>query len=527
MDIFNLFGENEPNERTQAESSSASEAGKETSNKPTENQKVKINENVLKVRGDKYLKLTRPSNTQDPRFTVSDAKPSQSLSGPVSLDDLRARIEPWLGALLQAEHLSFLVGSGLSEAIRGEATRQEEVAKESVQQSADDAERDVDESLQAFGNQNNDENDDKKNENGNGMGDAVSNTSLASKINPKIKESAKAGGRGDWPNLEDYLRVANELLRGLEILDEKEDADELKKEIEQKVQKFADNILVIENQIATADEEKRKKAFQKLTRFLVPFASRSGVRERLNLFTTNYDRVLEAGADVAGLRLVDRFVGALSPIFRSSRLDVDMHYNPPGIRGEPRYLEGVVRYAKLHGSIDWISANDEIRRIGLPFGATSVKPYLAAPGLNADASKIMIYPNAAKDRETAEYPYVELFRDFAAAICRPNGVLVTYGYSFGDEHINRVIRDMLTIPSTHLLAIAYDDAAGRIMKAFKDWGRENQISLMIGPDLASLDAFVDNYLPQPAIDETLTRMADNLRRRYGESNQSGNKEGKQ
>ena len=27
----------------------------------------------------------------------------------------------------------------------------------------------------------------------------------------------------------------------------------------------------------------------------------------------------------------------------------------------------------------------------------------------------MIYPNAAKDRETAAFPYVELFRDFADA----------------------------------------------------------------------------------------------------------------
>ncbi len=485
-DIFHLFSENEPNERTQAESSNASEAGKETSNKPTENQKVKINENILKVRGEKYIKLTRPSNTQDLRFTVSDAKPSQSLSGPVSVDDLRARIEPWLGALQQAEHLSLLVGSGLSTALQI-----------------------------AVGAKPN-----------NGMGEYQSQTKFKDKINPKIWESAMAGGRGDSPNLEDYLRVANEALRGLEILDET-NAAELKEEIEQVIKDFVENVSTIENQIATADEEKRKEAFQKLTRFLIPFASRSGVRERLNLFTTNYDRVLEAGADVAGLRLVDRFVGALSPIFRSSRLDVDMHYNPPGIRGEPRYLEGVVRYAKLHGSIDWISANDEIRRIGLPFGATSVEPYLQAPGLNADASKIMIYPNAAKDRETAEYPYVELFRDFAAAICRPNSVLVTYGYSFGDEHINRVIRDMLTIPSTHLLAIAYDDNSGRIMKAFKDWGRENQISLMIGPDLASLDALVDHFLPRPALDETLCRMTQNLERRYGKSSQSGNKEGDQ
>ncbi len=43
------------------------------------------------------------------------------------------------------------------------------------------------------------------------------------------------------------------------------------------------------------------------------------------------------------------------PIFRSSRLNIDMHYNPPGIRGEPRYLEGVARFTKLHGSIDWCS----------------------------------------------------------------------------------------------------------------------------------------------------------------------------
>ena len=44
----------------------------------------------------------------------------------------------------------------------------------------------------------------------------------------------------------------------------------------------------------------------------------------------------------------------------------------------------------------------------------------------------MIYPNPAKDVETLAYPYAELFRDFAAAICRPNSVLVTFGYGFGD-----------------------------------------------------------------------------------------------
>lgn len=141
---------------------------------------------------------------------------------------------------------------------------------------------------------------------------------------------------------------------------------------------------------------------------------------------------------------MDRLVGTMMPVFRSSRLNLDIHYNPPGIRGEPRYLEGVARLTKLHGSVDYIQNGSEIRRVGVPLGADDIAPYLNAPGLqSADPLKLMIYPDSAKDRETAEYPYVELFRDFATAICRPNSTLVTYGYGFGDEHINRVVHDML------------------------------------------------------------------------------------
>ena len=81
-----------------------------------------------------------------------------------------------------------------------------------------------------------------------------------------------------------------------------------------------------------------------------------------------------------------------------------------------------------------------MRRVALPFGAECYAPYIPQGVQN-----LLIYPKDAKDRETADYPYVELHRDFAAALCRPNSVLVTYGYSFGDDHINRVIRDMLTI----------------------------------------------------------------------------------
>jgi len=388
--------------------------------------------------------------------------------------DLRQRIEPWLTALFQSEHLSLLVGSGITHAIHYLAAKT----------GATDL-----------------------------IGDEFENRKDA--INAASRVSAERIGR-DKPNLEDQLRVANELLRGLEIQGEK-DAPNLKAEINDKLKAFAESILESERGIATAASKEAGDAFNALVNFLMSFASRTGTRDRLNIFTTNYDRVIEAGAEIAGLHLLDRFVGNIFPIFRSSRLDLDMHYNPPGIRGEPRYLEGVARFTKLHGSIDWIQALSEIRRIGLPFGAKSIDPYMHAPGMEgADAHKLMIYPNAAKDTETAQYPYVELFRDLASALCRPNSTLITYGYSFGDDHINRVIRDMMTIPSTHLVIISRDDNLGQILSHYyQKIGRPSQMSLLLGPELADLTNLTENYLPKSAIDKQTFRMSELLKNRFG------------
>ncbi|HAJ78736.1 MAG TPA: fibronectin-binding protein (FBP) [Fibrobacteres bacterium] len=386
--------------------------------------------------------------------------------------ELRPRIEPWLTSLFQSEHLTLLVGSGLTHAVHRLATGK----------------------------------------NAAGMGE-VKFINFADKISNASKISAKRSGREEG-NFEDQIRVANELLRGLEVLED-EKADQLRDDITSILTNFSQSILTSEKGIAEAQEE-REKAFNILINFLMSFASRTGTRDRLNIFTTNYDRLIEAGAELAGLHLLDRFLGNLMPVFRSSRLDLDMHYNPPGIRGEPRYLEGVARFAKLHGSIDWVQADKDIRRVGLPFGAESVDPYLKSPALkNATAHQLIIYPNSAKDRETATYPYVELFRDFAAATCRPNSTLVCYGYSFGDEHINRIIEDMLTIPSTHLVIISYDDPLNRIIKTYEKIGRPPQISLLIGNHLGDLKTLTDYYLPKSAIDKATFRMSELLKQRLG------------
>lgn len=125
----------------------------------------------------------------------------------------------------------------------------------------------------------------------------------------------------------------------------------------------------------------------------------------------------------------------------------------------------------------------------------------------------MIYPNSAKDIETAYYPYADLFRDFSAYLCRPNSSLVTYGYGFGDDHINRVIADMLSLPSTHLVIISYDEAGGRIRRFMEATGRRAQISALVGPHFADLGTLTSFYLPKPAIDSITTRRTELVERR--------------
>jgi len=311
-------------------------------------------------------------------------------------------------------------------------------------------------------------------------------------------------GRGS-ANVEDQLRSAIAALEGLRIVDPTA-AQAVRNDINKAIEEFLRSLLATERGLADA---KSVPASALLQSFLLSFASRAASRERLHIFTTNYDRLIELGCDEAGLRMIDRFVGTLRPLFRNTRIELDYHYNPPGIRGEPRFMEGVVRLTKLHGSLDWRFDPEErrIHRAGIPFGAEEDHPGLP----ESPVDTVMIYPNPAKDVETTQYPYAELFRDFASATCRPNAVVVTYGYGFGDDHINRVLLDMLSVPSAHLVIIAFELDAR--IKGFLEKTRPAQVSLLAGPHFASLQRLVEDYLPKPALDYITGRMTELLRHR--------------
>lgn len=382
-------------------------------------------------------------------------------------DKFRKNIEPWLTAVFQSEHLSLLLGSGFTSGV-ALAAGGKAVNMTKCEWGVED--------------------------------------DLKEKVDEYTEQSAKTCGRGS-ANIEDQIRAAMQLEAGLTVMGDTR-AALWKKEIDNQLKCFMDSILDSERSIRQVEANNKEKADDLLVSFLLSFASRTATRERLNLFTTNYDRLIEYGCDLAGLHVLDRFVGALSPVFRASRLNIDIHYNPPGIRGEPRYLEGVIRLCKIHGSIDWRWEEKELRRYAVPFGAGADHPDIPLE----PSGSVMIYPNPAKDVETLDYPYSELFRDFAAAVCRPNSSLVTYGYGFGDDHVNRVIKDMLTIPSTHLVIISWDktnpskedDPANasrqRIINFCQKVGKRAQISLSLGSHFGDLETLVENYLPKPAID---------------------------
>ncbi len=394
-------------------------------------------------------------------------------------DEFKGNVQRWIPSILQSEHLSLLTGNGLTIAVeKAAATLTGEIDWEEVGEKLHEADK-VNKYAKQLA----------KNRTGN------------VDANSDIKAS-----------LEDSLQAALKLMTGLEIT-QPEEAEQWLKAIESQIQNLITRILKVEKEISASID------INFLVSFLLSFTNRPATRDRLNIFTTNYDRVIEYGCDKAGIRIIDRFLGIIEPTFNSTRLNLDLHYNPPGIKEDPRYLHGVVRLTKLHGSLDWVAKAGKVTKAPIGFGAKSCQ--------YDSEGNIMIYPNPAKDMDSVHYPYSELFRDFAAAICRPNSTLVVYGYGFGDEHINRIIKDMLSIQSTHLLIIHYGEPDKRqgLIKFIDSNYHENQINIMAGNNLADIKNLVYDYLPSFPLEDLRRKASDIAQRTAGtEENNNSNTE---
>ena len=135
----------------------------------------------------------------------------------------------------------------------------------------------------------------------------------------------------------------------------------------------------------------------------------------VEIFTTNYDLLIESAFEQAKAPYFDGFVGGHAPFF-----------DPVTVAGNdlpPRWS----RIWKLHGSLGWKSDNGAVVRCGGP-----------------DCTEL-VYPDHLKYDLTQKQPYAALFERLKRFLLTPDTVLLTIGFSFRDAHICAVLGEALAM----------------------------------------------------------------------------------
>lgn len=215
--------------------------------------------------------------------------------------------------------------------------------------------------------------------------------------------------------------------------------------------------------------------------------------KRANVFTLNYDTLIEQAADAEGIVLIEGFVGAQRRVFRPESYEQDLYFPAETTEGRVHRLDRVLHLYKLHGSITWVASDPTIDN---PYG---VESKLVDP---ATEQRLLIYPTPAKYGETLGMPYAELFRRFANAIVRPQSVLFVIGYGFGDDHVNMIVRQALAVPSFTLVIVDPSPQSPILSELQKQ--KDGRVWIATGPTLGTFKGFVEQVLPDLR-DEEITK----------------------
>ena len=157
--------------------------------------------------------------------------------------------------------------------------------------------------------------------------------------------------------------------------------------------------------------------------------SYSSIRD---IFSLNYDTLLEACFEELKLPYTDGFRGSENAYFESRLFDISPSYGT------------FFKLFKLHGSINWIRDNDDtVRR----------RP----TNQIGDEERVVLYPTEQKYIQTQYGIYETLLGYFRKRLKenRQNNKLVVLGYSFNDEHINVAIVDSILAPESNLTVYAF------------------------------------------------------------------------
>jgi hypothetical protein len=137
----------------------------------------------------------------------------------------------------------------------------------------------------------------------------------------------------------------------------------------------------------------------------------------IEIFTTNYDLLLEESFEAARVPYFDGFTGGSAPFF--DPVTVASNDLPP------RWS----RVWKLHGSLGWRSEGGMLIR----------------SGQRKDSE--LIYPDHLKYDLTQKQPYSALFERLKQFLLTPDSLLLVAGFSFRDSHVCAVLDEALAMNS--------------------------------------------------------------------------------
>lgn len=162
------------------------------------------------------------------------------------------------------------------------------------------------------------------------------------------------------------------------------------------------------------------------------FANWIGQAERkypIEIFTTNYDFLFELGLENKEVPYYDGFCGSLRPFF-----------NPESVE-DFSFLAKQTKLWKIHGSLGWHFDKDTEKILRV----------------NPDDDDILIYPSSLKYKDSKKQPYEGLLDRLSNFLKQDDTILITCGYSWGDEHINsRIISALKTNTTSHVIGLIYD-----------------------------------------------------------------------
>jgi len=149
----------------------------------------------------------------------------------------------------------------------------------------------------------------------------------------------------------------------------------------------------------------------------------------IEIFTTNYDLLLEEAFESLKVPYFDGFVGTRFPFFDLRAVEdrlIPNHWT---------------RLWKIHGSINWyLKENKDVYR---------------STNLNGTDSYI-IHPSHLKYDQSRKMPYLALIDRLNKFLRQNSSVLIMSGYSFGDDHLNDTILNALRAnPTAMVIALLY------------------------------------------------------------------------